>query len=48
MIIHTYGEKNAPVIIMPLFLVQAPFNISGAGNIAGAVMYLGLFILYLI
>ena len=34
--------------LMPLFLVQAPFNIPGAGNIAGAVMYLGLFILFLI
>ena len=34
--------------LLPLFLVQAPFNISGAGNIAGAAMYLGLFILYLI
>lgn len=34
--------------LLPLFLVQAPFNIPGAGNIAGAVMYLGLFILSLI
>ena len=34
--------------LLPLFLVQAPFNISGAGNIAGAAMYLGLFILFLI
>jgi len=34
--------------LLPLFLLQAPFNISGAGNIAGAVMYLGLFILFLI
>ena len=34
--------------LLPLFLVQAPFNIPGAGNIAGAVMYLGLFILFLI
>ena len=34
--------------LLPLFLVQAPFNILGAGNIAGAVMYLGLFILFLI
>ena len=34
--------------LLPLFLVQAPFNIPGAGNIAGAVMYLCLFILYLI
>ena len=34
--------------LLPLFLVQAPFNIPGAGNIAGAAMYLGLFILYLI
>ena len=33
--------------LLPLFLVQAPFNIPGAGNIAGAVMYLGLFILFL-
>ena len=33
--------------LLPLFLLQAPFNISGAGNIAGAAMYLGLFILYL-
>ena len=32
--------------LLPLFLVQAPFNIPGAGNIAGAVMYLGLFILF--
>ena len=34
--------------LLPLFLVQAPFNIPGAGNIAGAVMYLGLFILFLV
>ena len=34
--------------LLPLFLVQAPFNIPGAGNIAGAVMYLGLFIMFLI
>ena len=34
--------------LLPLFLVQAPFHIPGAGNIAGAVMYLGLFILFLI
>lgn len=34
--------------LLPLFLVQTPFNIPGAGNIAGAVMYLGLFILFLI
>ena len=34
--------------LLPLFLVQAPFNITGAGNIAGAAMYLGLFILFLI
>ena len=34
--------------LLPLFLVQAPFNIPGAGNIAGAAMYLGLFILILI
>ena len=34
--------------LLPLFLLQAPFNIPGAGNIAGAVMYLGLFILVLI
>ena len=34
--------------LLPLFLVQAPFNIPGAGNIAGAAMYLGLFILSLI
>ncbi len=34
--------------LLPLFLVQASFHISGAGNIAGAVMYLGLFILFLI
>ena len=34
--------------LLPLFLVQAPLNIPGAGNIAGAVMYLGLFILFLI
>ena len=33
--------------LLPLFLVQAPFSIPGAGNIAGAVMYLGLFILFL-
>ena len=33
--------------LLPLFLLQAPFNISGAGNIAGAAMYLGLFILFL-
>ncbi|MBQ8994422.1 MAG: hypothetical protein IJ091_01270 [Oscillospiraceae bacterium] len=32
--------------LLPLFLVQAPLNIPGAGNIAGAVMYLGLFILF--
>ena len=34
--------------LLPLFLLQAPFNISGAGNMAGAAMYLGLFILFLI
>lgn len=34
--------------LLPLFLVQVPFNIPGAGNIAGAVMYLGLFILFFI
>ena len=34
--------------LLPLFLVQAPFNIPGAGNIAGAVMYLGLFVLFFI
>ena len=34
--------------LLPLFLVQVPFNIPGAGNIAGAAMYLGLFILFLI
>ncbi|MBQ9265336.1 MAG: hypothetical protein IJ189_14180 [Clostridia bacterium] len=34
--------------LLPLFLVQAPFHIPGAGNLAGAVMYLGLFILFLI
>ena len=34
--------------LLPLFLVQAPFHIPGAGNIAGAGMYLGLFILFLI
>ena len=34
--------------LLPLFLVQAPFNIPGAGNIAGAAMYLGLFILFMI
>ena len=34
--------------LLPLFLVQAPFHIPGAGNIAGAAMYLGLFILFLI
>ena len=33
--------------LLPLFLVQAPFSIPGAGNIAGAAMYLGLFILFL-
>ena len=34
--------------LLLLYLVQAPFNIPGAGNIAGALMYLGLFILFLI
>ena len=34
--------------LLPLFLVQAPFNIPGAGNIAGVAMYLGLFILFMI
>ena len=34
--------------LLPLYLVQAPFKIPGAGNIAGAVMYLGLFVLFLI
>ena len=34
--------------LLPLFLAQAPFNIPGAGNIAGAAMYLGLFILFLL
>ena len=33
--------------LLPLFLAQVPFNIPGAGNIAGAVMYLGLFSLFL-
>ena len=33
--------------LLPLFLVQAPFHIPGAGNIAGAAMYLGLFILFM-
>jgi hypothetical protein len=33
--------------LLPLFLVQAPFSIPGAGNIAGAVMCLGWFILFL-
>lgn len=33
--------------LLPLYLVQAPFNIPGAGNIAGTAMYLGLFILSL-
>ena len=34
--------------LLPLYLVQVPFNNPGAGNIAGAVMYLGLIILFLI
>ena len=34
--------------LLPLYLVQAPFCIPGAGNTSGAVMYLGLFILFLI
>ena len=34
--------------LLPLYLVLAPFNIPGAGNLAGAAMYLGLFILFLI
>ena len=34
--------------LLLLYLVQTPFHIPGAGNIAGAVMYLGLFILFLI
>ena len=34
--------------LLPMFLVQAPFNIPGAGNIAGAATYLGLYILFLI
>ena len=33
--------------LLPLFLVQAPYNYPGAGNIAGAVMCLGMFILFL-
>ena len=34
--------------LLLLYLVQAPFNIPGAGNLAGAAMYLGLFIIFLI
>lgn len=34
--------------LLLLYLVQAPFNIPGAGNLAGAAMYLGLFIMFLI
>ena len=34
--------------LLPLFRVPAPFKSPGAGNMAGAVMYLGLFILFLI
>ena len=34
--------------LLPLFLVQAPFHVPGAGNVAGAVMYLGLFLLFLL
>ena len=34
--------------LLVLYLVLAPFKIAGAGNIAGAMMYLGLFILFLI
>ncbi|MCR4903011.1 MAG: hypothetical protein K6A23_09135 [Butyrivibrio sp.] len=33
--------------LLPIYLVLAPFHIPGAGNIAGAVMYLGLFVLFL-
>lgn len=29
---------------LPIFLVLTPFHIAGAGNIAGAVMFLGLFL----
>ncbi len=31
--------------LLPIYLVLAPFHIPGGGNIAGAVMYLGLFML---
>ena len=32
--------------LLPVYLVLSPFHIPGAGNIAGAIMYLGLFILF--
>ena len=45
----SYIQISAPLqLLLPLFLVQAPFNIPGAGNIAGAVMYLSLYIMFLI
>ena len=44
------GQTNLPqwsciFNILPLFLVLLPFRIAGTGNLAGAVMFLGLFIL---
>ena len=33
--------------LLPIYLILAPFRIPGAGNLAGALMYLALFILFL-
>ena len=49
--IHCLIRMKASICVfnlLPLFLLQAPFRIPGAGNIAGTVMHLGLFILFLI
>ena len=44
------GQTNLPqwsciFNVLPLFLILSPFRIAGAGNLAGAVMFLGLFFL---
>ncbi len=44
------GRTNLPewgciFNVLPLFLILSPFRIAGTGNLAGAVMFLGLFFL---
>ena len=44
------GQTNLPqwsciFNVLPLFLILSPFRIAGTGNLAGAVMFLGLFLL---